>query len=104
MDFGLAFQFRSASAGIASNILRVETSSRSYSAISSLCISIGNLQNLLPDKNTGNSYQKAKKKRINSRWQKQRERSRALGAGAPSSLFAISDGFKPSLTGLDRFR
>src|SRR5271163_3027112 len=50
MDFGLAFQVRSASAGIASSIFRNETSSRSYSAISSFCMSIGNLQNFVRDK------------------------------------------------------
>src|SRR5580693_5172680 len=44
MDLGLAFQVRSASTGIASSIFRVKTSSRSYSAINSFCMSIGNLQ------------------------------------------------------------
>jgi hypothetical protein len=52
MDFGLAFQARSASAGIESSIFRVDTSSRSYSAINSFCMSIGYLQNLVPDKHT----------------------------------------------------
>src|ERR1700740_902256 len=52
MHFGLAFQFRSASAGIASSIFRVDASSRSYSAINSSCMSIGNLRNLVPDQDT----------------------------------------------------
>jgi hypothetical protein len=51
-------------------------------------MSIGNLQNLLPEKNTGYFRREAKKKRINLDWQR-----RALKAWTPSSFSTLPGRF-----------